>query len=610
MRRARAASRFRERERQLARSVGAARAGRRLARGSTEFAPHTLTVSPAFPLGSGGRHRLFSSHAVSATACPPAASRANTFPKSSTPDRFPPDASSAKASGGGRGVPLPDESVTGTSVKIASTSLVRTLPGPTSRNVRAPAAAIARISSTNATGLARWLASRSFAAPSSVGYSLAVVFANTGGPPWPLSAVPSSAARKGTAASATNAEWNAAATGSRVAFTPASENARSGALDVRCGAGEDRLARGVAVRHDDVELFARDDRVDVRGRGERGEHRAGIAWPRIGHQLPAHAGEREQVALLHPPGGGQRDEFTVTVPGEGIGFHAEPLGQYAPRAVAHRAERRLRVAGVAQVALEFFLALGVEGGGRVDAIREPSGVGVVLCQFGEGAVRAGQCVERFREQAHEFAEHSNELRPLTGEQHREFARGRTATVVRAVECVPVPRVRLGRELRFCAGEEFRQIGQCAVNREAQPTFRGRAERSARLPRARRMRPRRRDPPQPPPCREGVNARLASCDSPDAMELRRSFLPLPAGRGAGVGPSAQQLHQPIHLLDQLLCGVRAKCHHFNRTVPVRLALLRPVFFQYRVEVATAEAERGQRRRAAGVPAAAARDAFRC
>ena len=41
-------------------------------------------------------------------------------------------------------------------------------------------------------------------------------------------------------------------------------------------------------------------------------------------------------------------------------------------------------------------------------------------------------------------------------------------------------------------------------------------------------------PQPPPCREGVNARLASLESSDATELRGSDSPSLQGGGWGVG----------------------------------------------------------------------------
>jgi putative holliday junction resolvase len=48
-------------------------------------------------------------------------------------------------------------------------------------------------------------------------------------------------------------------------------------------------------------------------------------------------------------------------------------------------------------------------------------------------------------------------------------------------------------------------------------------------------------PQPPPCREGVNARIASLTSDEAQEATPVFTPLPAGRGAGgVGSSGALL----------------------------------------------------------------------
>ena len=104
--------------------------------------------------------------------------------------------------------------------------------------------AIAPICSTNATGFASWLASKSFAAPASAGYSAAVVFEYTAMPSFSETA--SSAARNGGAASATSAEWNAAATGNRVAFSPASE--RSRAARSMCGVGPDSTVCFGALR--------------------------------------------------------------------------------------------------------------------------------------------------------------------------------------------------------------------------------------------------------------------------------------------------------------------------------------------------------------------------
>ncbi len=189
--------------------------GARLGRGETAFAPQTGTVSPG-RASAAGRHRLPASQAASRTAYPRAASRPRRCPKSSTPGRLPEEASRATASAPGIDA----------SESVCSASRVSTDPGPTSTNVRTPAAAIARTWSANRTGWASWWPSRSRAAAGSAGYSAAVELAKTGLRPGPNS-TPSRAARNGAAASATSGLWNAAATGNRAVRTPLAANACS-----------------------------------------------------------------------------------------------------------------------------------------------------------------------------------------------------------------------------------------------------------------------------------------------------------------------------------------------------------------------------------------------
>ncbi|MFO0848163.1 MAG: hypothetical protein U0871_06360 [Gemmataceae bacterium] len=184
-------------------------------RGATWFAPQIGTASPGGG-ASAGRHRLPSSQAASRTACPRAASRPSAWAKSNTPDRLPPDPSSGTAV----------VSVRPASARVASASRVSTVPGPTSTNVRTPAAAIARTWSANLTGLASWWPSSSRQAAGSSGYAAAVVLANTGADP-AGKAIASRADRNGPAAAATRELWNAPATGSRTARTPAAANAFS-----------------------------------------------------------------------------------------------------------------------------------------------------------------------------------------------------------------------------------------------------------------------------------------------------------------------------------------------------------------------------------------------
>ncbi len=175
-------------------------------------------TSPGFSGSAGGRHRLPASHPTSRTACPRAANRARATAKSSTPGRAPVELSSDKATTSSSGSPA--------SAAICSISRASVCPGPTSRNVRAPAAYIARTSDTNSTGCANWFPSRSRVASASAGYAPPVVLAYTGVPAGRISTA-ASVWRNGPAASATCGLWKAAGTASGTVRTAIAWNARS-----------------------------------------------------------------------------------------------------------------------------------------------------------------------------------------------------------------------------------------------------------------------------------------------------------------------------------------------------------------------------------------------
>ncbi len=180
----------------------------------------------------------------------------------------------------------PSASLTGASARIASTRRVSTDPGPTSTNVRTPAAVIARTCSTNATGLASWFASRSFAARR-VGRGTRR--------PW-CSRTPArrrrshgpferGAERAGGVGDERRVERGRDRQPRRL--QPGGGQRLRGAVDLGRRARENVLLRRVPVRDHHVELLARRTASMSAQRREHGEHRAGVAGAAVGHQLAA-----------------------------------------------------------------------------------------------------------------------------------------------------------------------------------------------------------------------------------------------------------------------------------------------------------------------------------
>src|ERR1019366_6167033 len=99
---------------------------------------------------------------------------------------------------------------------------VRTAPGPTSTNVRAPRAYMASTTSTKRTRLAIDDARSSRTAAGAAGYASAVALAQTG-IVGDRNVTSSRALANGPTEPATIDEWNAAATGRRWTLTPAAE---------------------------------------------------------------------------------------------------------------------------------------------------------------------------------------------------------------------------------------------------------------------------------------------------------------------------------------------------------------------------------------------------
>ena len=154
-------------------------------------------------------------------------------------------------------------------------------------------------------------------------------------------------------------------------------------------------------------------------------------------------------------------------------------------------------------------------------------------------------LEHLREEARQIAEHPDRLRTLPGEQHGQFAWGRTrGRSVRRPVCATTMRPARPRAAADAFGDELRQIREVAVRGEHEPaSASGHRTTAATAPRIGRRR----------------SSPLGSARSFAASCLRR---------------------------------FRAERDDFHRTVPVHLGLLGSVFLEDRVEVAAAEAERRQ------------------
>ena len=169
-------------------------------------------------------------------------------------------------------------------------------------------------------------------------------------------------------------------------------------------------------------------------RREHGQHRTRIAHRLLGHQLAPQPRQCKQI--LHPesPGSGQGGKFPVTVPGERIRVQSEPLVQHPPRPEADGADRRLRDFRGSKGGFVARLRVRHKTSRRVEMIREPTGIRLVTVLGSHLGVRVGQRVEHLGEQAGQFAQHADVLRPLTGEQHAKLA-GRPGAEVGAILCI-------------------------------------------------------------------------------------------------------------------------------------------------------------------------------
>ena len=259
---------------------------------------------------------------------------------------------------------------------IASTSRVSTDPGPTSTNVRTPAAAIARTCSDERDRLGELVRRAGRGRRSaSAGYSAAVVLANTGTAPGPnVDAVQRGAERR-----RRRRPRAGCGTRPRPAAGPPARPARANASAARSisavGPDSTVCVRGVLVGDDQVEPSV--------ARRPRSMSASGASTASIAPGSPARCSaisrprsrdRANRSAGVEPPGGGQGDEFAVAVPGERVGREAEPLGQHAPRAEADRPEGRLGdVRSRAAPSSCALRRVGVERGRRVDAGRSAGG---------------------------------------------------------------------------------------------------------------------------------------------------------------------------------------------------------------------------------------------
>jgi hypothetical protein len=111
----------------------------------------------------------------------------------------------------------------------------------------------------------------------------------------------------------------------------------------------------------------------------------------------------------------ERAKRSVSLSQPAAGGEAEAFVQHAPRPQADRTERRLRPACVAEDRLLGWWLMRVEGGWRIDEVREPLWLGGIAADPSDGIVRGREGVEHFGEQACRFPQHTNVLRTLPGE---------------------------------------------------------------------------------------------------------------------------------------------------------------------------------------------------
>ena len=349
------------------------------------------------------------------------------------------------------------------------------------------------------------------------------------------------------AASATNRLWNAAATGSRVHLTPAAANASAArSISVR-RPGQHRLVRRVLVRDDEIERPVGDDALDVGSGASTASIAPGSPARCSAISRPRSRDSVNRSRRREPPGRGQRDEFAVAVPGERVGRRARTArpGLATPRSSPRR------------VPAGRFACRAGRRPGASSARRRTSSAG--RCGRESRAHRWSSCdsaaTARWRRRARRAS-------PGTGRRGRGACR-RTATPGRgtAPRACPARAACRSAPLRACA-MPWRPARSASFAFALATSFGRSVERAV-----------------------GGEARAGTWRTRRTTRATASAKRAKAVHSVGTFASSAA---------SCLRRVRAERDDLDRAVPVHLALLGPVFFQHRVEVAAAEAERGERR----------------
>ena len=307
-----------------------------------------------------------------------------------------------------------------------------------------------------------------------------------------------------------------------------------GPFDLAARAGEDRLGGGVPVGDDQVEPLLGEGLHDEGERCGHRQHPPPVAVPRR-HETAPEAREVMEGPLVEPPGGAEGGQFAVAVAGRRVRREAEGL-QEPERAEAHRADGGLGHVGGAEL---LFLPLpfaGRERRGGIDPVGEADAV-----RSGEIPVGRGKGLEELGEGAGEIPEHPGVLGTLAGEEDGELSRPAAGGVEGAVRGLPRP-FRVCPEQLQGVGCKSGDIGPVPLHHEGEAAGVGGVE-----------------------CRAGRGSPVThSAPGEVGRERRQGALHL-CRRGGGEGD------------------------HLDRPVPVGTFPGRPVLFEERVEVGTAEAE---------------------
>ena len=173
---------------------------------------------------------------------------------------------------------------------------------------------------------------------------------------------------------------------------------------------------------------------------------------------------------IDPTGGTERDQFTETVAGHGVGANAKVI-EYPPCRKADGTDRGLGDARIVQ-------GLFVGGAGWVG--EDGDGVNLIaeaLAVFGraESCIGFGERVQKLWKLAGQIAEHADILRALTGEDDGEFTDGFAGAKVRAIGCCPGAAIGMAREHLQRAADEFGEVGGFFLKNQNKATLRLGAE---------------------------------------------------------------------------------------------------------------------------------------